>query len=97
MPTALGLYVEVQLEVVVLPMRARVQGLLPKLPVPSVLKVTWPEGKLCAGVSVSLTVAVQVLGLFTGMLAAVQLTVVDVLRVVTNCENRPAPAVALVA
>ncbi len=53
-----------------------------KLPAESLAKLTVPLGVLAVPVSVSLTVAVQVLALPTDTLAGVQLTVVVVVRVV---------------
>ena len=81
-----------QLEVVVEGTWTRVQGLVPKAPLSSVAKVTFPLGKLLGAVSVSLTVAVQVLGLSTGTGDGEQVTVVEVVRRVT--PRGPLPLLA---
>ena len=73
-----------QLEVVVEPTCARVQGLPEKLPVPLVAKLTVPPGADGVPASVSETVAVQVVDWSTATVAGVQpVTVVVVARVVT--------------
>ena len=86
-----------QLEVVVLPTWTRVQGLVPKGPDAVVAKVTWPLGKLAVPMSVSLTVAVQLLGLFTGTLVGAQTTAVEVVRGVTVWAKLPVPELELEA
>jgi hypothetical protein len=76
-------------EVVVLPTWARVQvPPLSKLPAPSLPKLTDPPGKLLVGLSVSLTVAVQVVAALTGTDGA-QPTDVDVVRLLTVSANVP--------
>jgi hypothetical protein len=79
-----------QREVVVLPIWARVQvPPLLKPPAPLLPKFTDPPGKLLVGVSVSLTVAVQLVGTFTGTVAGAQLTDVAVVRLVTATAKVP--------
>ncbi len=60
----------------------RVQGELVKVPVPLLMKVTVPVGALVVPAEVSVIVAVQVVGEFTGSDAGEQFTVVVVVRVV---------------
>src|SRR5258708_3880764 len=60
-----------------------VQGLPVKAPPPLELKLTVPVGVDLLPVSVSLTVAVQLLAPFTGSVAGLQLTLVEVVRVLT--------------
>jgi hypothetical protein len=59
--------------------RVQVPPLL-KVPVPSLPNVTVPLGKLLVAVSVSLTVALQLVGALTGTVPGLQLTAVDVVR-----------------
>lgn len=66
-----------------LPELLRVQVVLLKLPLPLEPKVTVPEGVLMVPTSRSLTVAVQLVGASTGTLGGVQLTLVEVARLVT--------------
>ena len=60
-----------------------VQGLPVKAPLPLEPKLTVPVGVDLVPVSVSLTVAVQLVALLTGRLAGLQLTLVEVVRVLT--------------
>jgi hypothetical protein len=86
--------------VVVVPTWARVQGLVPSAPVPLLLNVAWPVGKLAVPLLVSATVAVHVVGLFTATEAGVQVTAVDVVRStggLTVMAELPAPVLALAA
>jgi hypothetical protein len=85
---AVGVYVTEQLEDAVLSTWARVQGLV-KLPVPLLLKLTLPVGKVWVPVSVSLTVAVQVVGLLNWTDAGEQLTDVEVVRKMAVMSNVP--------
>src|SRR2546428_8282632 len=77
-PTTVGVYVTEQLEL--LPEPLSVQGLPLKVPAPLEEKSTVPIGVLVLPVAVSVTVAVQVVALFTGTLVGVQLTLVMVVR-----------------
>ena len=54
-----------------------------KVPVPSSVKLTLPVGVLLVPLSMSLTVAVQLVELSTGVVDGEQLTLVLVARVVT--------------
>jgi hypothetical protein len=83
-----GVYVTEQVDVVVLPTCCNVQGLV-KVPVPLLPKRTVPLGKVLVGLSVSLTVAVQVVGLPRGTEAGAQLSDVDVVRRFTVTSNVP--------
>jgi hypothetical protein len=69
-----------------------VQGLPLKVPGPELLKLTVPVG-VVGETDVSLTVAVQVVELFTGMLGGEQMTLVIVACLsailVTKASNRP--------
>jgi hypothetical protein len=79
-----------QREVVVAPTWASVHVSPPsKLPAPSLPKLTDPLGKLLVGVSVSLTVAVQLVETFTGTVAGAQLTDVEVVRLFTVTAKFP--------
>ena len=84
-----------QLAVVVDATWARLQGLGTKLPAPVLAKVTDPVGVLLVPASVSATVAVQVVELLTPTLEGEQVTVVEVLRLVTVSAKLPAPELAL--
>ena len=75
---------------------ARVQGFPPKVPVLSLEKVTEPAGVVLVPVSVSVTVAVQMVAAPTGTEAGVQLTAVVVERVVTVSPKVPGPLPAWV-
>jgi hypothetical protein len=66
-----------------------VQGEPVKVPVPLLPNATVPVGALAVPVEVSVTVAVQVVGEFTGKEAGVQLTAVVVVRVVTVSAKVP--------
>ena len=85
---------EVQLEVVVDATWARAQGLVAKAPVPEVLKVKFPAGKLAGPLSVSLTVAVQVVLVLMKTEAGVQLTDAEVVRLVAVAVALPGPELA---
>jgi hypothetical protein len=61
----------------------RAQVVLVNVPVPSELKLTMPEGADFEPPSVSVTVAVQELVAFKATEAGEQLTLVDVVRLVT--------------
>src|SRR6184192_3927795 len=76
-PTAVGVYVTEHV-----PVAPRVQLVLLKVPVP--VKVTVPLGTLIVPGLVSVTVAVQVVALFTGTLGGTQSTLVMVARLVTS-------------
>lgn len=65
------------------PLGPRLQLGLLKVPVPLEPKVTVPVGTLIVPGLVSVTVAVQVVGLFTGTLGGTQSTLVMVARLVT--------------
>ena len=65
------------------PLATSVQLVGVNVPAPLVLKLTVPVGVVFAPASVSLTVAVHVVGASTGTLAGVQLTLVAVLRTLT--------------
>ena len=78
----LGVKVVVQLACAT-PLGTRVQLVGAKVPAPLVLKLTVPVGVVFVPASVSLTVAVQAVSLSTATLAGMQLTVVEVLRLVT--------------
>ncbi len=54
-----------------------------KVPVAPLLRVTMPVGVVAVPAEVSLTVAVQVVRVFTGSEAGVQLMLVDVARLLT--------------
>ena len=60
-----------------------------KLPLLLEPKVTVPEGVLVVPTSMSLTVAVQLVGASTGTLTGVQLTLVLVARLVTSTVVMP--------
>jgi hypothetical protein len=81
-PTAVGVWLVAQLEVVVIPTWLRAQGLVSKVPAPEVWRVAVPVGNALVPVSVSLTVTVQLVEVFTATLVGAQTTVVEVLRVV---------------
>src|SRR3989442_12007565 len=81
LPTALGVYVTEQEDE--LPEPASVQGLPVKVPALSEAKLTVPVGVDFVPVSVSVTVAVQVVGCPTATVAGVPLTVVEVERLFT--------------
>ena len=78
-PTAVGVYVTEHV-----PVAPRVQLVLLKVPVPLLVKVTVPLGTLIVPGLVSVTVAVQVVALFTGTLGGTQSTLVMVARLVTS-------------
>jgi hypothetical protein len=89
-PTALGVYVSEQSDSPAVAVAASVQ--LPafeKLPLPELEKLTTPAGWLSVPVSVSVTVAVQVVGASTATEDGAQLTAVDVLRLVTVNVSEP--------
>ena len=76
-PNAVGVYVTEQLAAAPLPERVQLVGL--KVPVPLLVKLTVPVGVVGEAV-VSVTVAVQVVGLPTETVYGVQLTLVLVGR-----------------
>jgi hypothetical protein len=69
-------------------LRAQMPPLL-KLPAPSLPKVTDPVGKLLVGLSLSLTVAVQVVAALSATGDGEQLTDVAVVRLVTATAKVP--------
>src|SRR2546428_13364649 len=96
-PTTVGVYVTEQLEL--LPEPLSVQGLPLKVPAPLEEKSTVPIGVLVLPVAVSVTVAVQVVALFTGTLVGPQLTLVmggrfgaDTPRVAELCARGSSPS-----
>ena len=93
MPTALGVYVTEQLDELP-PPATRLQLVGLKAPLPLDVKVTAPVGFDFMPESLSVTVAVQVVGLPTAMLVGEQLTLVLVVRgasVNTVCASEPTP------
>jgi hypothetical protein len=92
---AVGVYVTVQLEVVVAPTCANVHGLPPKLPLPLLENITVPAGTDFVGESVSETTTVHVVDWPIGTVAGEHpVTDVEVDRSVTV---NPTPVVSLLA
>ena len=77
-PTAVGVYVAVQLAELPAPERVQLVGL--NVPAPLLVKLTVPVGVVFVPTSVSVTVAVQLVGVPSGTLDGEQLTLVVVER-----------------
>ena len=83
MPVALAVKVVPQLLLLAPLGRSRQLAGVNVAPAPEV-KLTVPSGGLCVPLSVSVTVAVQALGLLAGTVAGEQLTLVEVVRAWTT-------------
>ena len=82
-----GVYVTEHVATAPLPESMQLVGL--KTPEPLVLQVTAPEGVIAIPREVSVTVAVQVVSVFTGIVLGIQFTLVVVERLVTCRSVEP--------